>query len=115
MLDLLRNLFGQANDYLAGKPTEGRSPKWPAKRASHLIEDPRCNVCGTTQNLNVHHKKPYHLYPALELVDSNLITLCEENGCHFLYGHGRDWKAYNPHVDTDVVIGRDMISGRVYK
>ena len=77
-----------------------RSSRWPAKRADILLAHPFCAVCGNKSNLNVHHIKPYHLFPELELADSNLIVLCEGPvvNCHFLFGHLRNWKAYNPEV-----------------
>jgi 5-methylcytosine-specific restriction endonuclease McrA len=55
-------------------------------------------------NLNVHHKKPFHLFPQLELEPTNLITLCMESGkdCHIKLGHGDNFKAYNPNVEEDV-------------
>lgn len=48
--------------------------------------------------------KPFHLFPELELDDSNLITLCEKSGhdCHFIFGHFHDWTLYNPNVIADV-------------
>lgn len=39
-----------------------------------------CQKCGSTENLEVHHKKPYAKYPKLRTVVSNGITLCKE--CH---------------------------------
>lgn len=88
-------------------------PEWGAPRSSHwysvrqqFVEDhPRCEACGTTGNLNVHHVKPFHEHPELELEPSNLITLCREH--HFRVGHDPDgpwkpkrpnWKASNPLV-----------------
>ena len=93
---------------------ESRSPEWPEVREAHLKEQPCCQACGATSRLNVHHKRPFHLHPELELVDSNLITLCEGAvvNCHLLYGHLRDWAAYNPDVEHDAEQWREKIKDR---
>ncbi len=82
-----------------------RSPEWPAVAHAHLAKEPACMVCGHRgQGLQVHHIKPFHLYPELELDPNNLITLCEIRGRdhHLLIGHLDDWESYNPQVRVDV-------------
>jgi len=82
-----------------------RSPQWPAVAHAHLAREPGCMVCGHQgRGLQVHHIKPFHLYPELELDPSNLITLCEIRGRdhHLLIGHLDDWESYNPQVRADV-------------
>ena len=56
--------------------------------------------------MNVHHKKPFHLFPELELESTNLITLCMDGDkdCHIKLGHGGSFKAYNPNVEEDVKV-----------
>lgn len=84
---------------------ESRSPEWPAVAHAHLAKEPACRVCGHQgQGLQVHHIKPFHLFPELELDPNNLITLCELRGRdhHLLIGHLDDWESYNPQVRTDV-------------
>lgn len=83
-----------------GKPNKGRSPKWPAARKAYLLTHPTCEACGGTDMLEVHHRKPFHLYPALELDPANFITLCEHpaRNCHFAVGHCLNWKDWNPFV-----------------
>jgi 5-methylcytosine-specific restriction protein A len=80
-----------------------RSPHWPACRKAHLAAHPTCAACGGTTHLQVHHKKPFHLHPELELDPANLITLCESPGVdhHLHVGHLGDWKGFNPNVDRD--------------
>ena len=80
-----------------------RSPHWPAVRAAHLKLHPTCEVCGTTENLEVHHKQPFHLFPALELDPANLMTLCQSqsHNDHLLFGHCLSWSAYNPYAVED--------------
>jgi 5-methylcytosine-specific restriction endonuclease McrA len=80
-----------------------RSPLWPAARAAWLKDHDTCRGCGTKDNLEVHHKKPFHVYPELELDPTNFITLCERPGhtCHFRIGHAYDWTKYNSEVEVD--------------
>jgi len=80
-----------------------RSPKWPGVQKLHLKFHPVCESCGSTNNLNVHHKKPFHLFPEHELDLNNLITLCMDplKECHIKIGHGDNFKDYNPEVETD--------------
>jgi len=81
---------------------EGRSPHWPALRRKFLLRHPTCAACGADKGLEVHHVHPFHLYPAEELSVANLITLCE--GCeedHFVLGHDRNWRLWNPSVRRD--------------
>jgi hypothetical protein len=78
-----------------------RSPKWPHVEKLHLKLEPACACCGSTKKLNVHHKKPFHLFPELELDLNNLITLCMDKECHVKVGHGGNFKDYNPDVSTD--------------
>jgi hypothetical protein len=82
-----------------------RSPEWPAVAHPHLLKEPACRACGHRgQGLQVHHIKPFHLHPDLELDPNNLITLCELKGRdhHLLLGHLDDWESYNPNVRQDV-------------
>lgn len=92
---------------LLGSP---RSGAWPRVRAEHLERVPACEACGTRKALQVHHVKPFHEYPELELEPSNLMTLCP--WCHLHHGHDRDgfwgkqyepnWSTVNPNVRRDV-------------
>ena len=77
-----------------------RSPSWPRLEKKFLLNNSKCAFCGSTTNLNVHHKKPFHLYPELELDESNLITLCmSKNECHLKIGHGNNFRLYLPEID----------------
>jgi hypothetical protein len=72
-----------------------RSSQWRKVEKDFLEKNPCCAVCGLKEKLNVHHIKPFHLYPELELDVNNLITLCMgKKECHLLIGHGADFKAY---------------------
>jgi 5-methylcytosine-specific restriction endonuclease McrA len=40
----------------------------------------KCEHCGTKENLTIHHKKEFALFPKLRFEVSNCIYLCEN--CH---------------------------------
>lgn len=83
----------------------GRSSGWSKARRNHLKKYPCCNVCGSMKNVSVHHKKPFHMHPELELDPDNLITLCyNATKCHFTFGHLGYWKSYNPDIQKDSII-----------
>ncbi len=81
-----------------------RSPRWEEVRKKFVASNPECMACGTTTDLNVHHVLPYHIWPALELMPSNLITLCRQH--HFVMGHFSDWDKYNPAVRNNAAAFR---------
>lgn len=84
-----------------------RSSEWVQVRSEFVRKHPRCEACGSTANLNVHHVVPFHERPDLELDEGNLITLCREH--HFRIGHDPDgkgpmkpsWLLSNPNVRSD--------------
>jgi hypothetical protein len=81
-----------------------RSPQWSRVAREHLLREPRCMACGYRgKKLQVHHIKPFHLHPHLELDPQNLITLCEARGRehHLLLGHLDAWESYNENVRAD--------------
>lgn len=84
-----------------GRPK--RSAKWPGVRKEHLRLFPCCAACGGRDDLEVHHKEPYHLKPELELAKGNLLTLCESGpygNCHLIIGHNGSWKDWNANAET---------------
>lgn len=113
---MIKDMIIHALEVHAGKVPAGskRSDKWPQVRAAHLKVEPVCQCCGEKDNLQVHHKQPFHLQPALELDPSNLITLCEHpsRNCHILFGHLRNFKSYNPTCSEDVKIWRGKVLNR---
>ena len=79
-----------------------RSSQWPTVREHFVKSNPTCAACGQTDHLQVHHIKPFHMDPSLELSVSNLITLCEdEYSCHLKIGHLGSFKKENPNVRQD--------------
>ena len=99
-----------------GKIDNNRSPHWPQARSKHLASNPACAACGSTRNVEVHHKEPFHLHPEKELDPDNFITLCEsdKNGvnCHLLFGHLGSYQSYNPEVVADAATWRSKMAGR---
>jgi predicted TIM-barrel fold metal-dependent hydrolase len=90
-----------------------RSSKWDGVRKEHLKNHPICEICEGKARLNVHHIKPFHLHPELELEPTNLITLCESNShginCHLLVGHLGNFKNINPTSVEDSKIWKDKL------
>lgn len=111
-------LLTHISDTLKGKTTLGktRSNRWPIVRAVHLVAHPTCEVCGGKGNLEVHHIRPFHLHPELELDPTNLITLCEAKkdgiNCHLFFGHLGNFKSYNVTVLADTPIWHAKIQSR---
>lgn len=100
-------MIGKIKDVLQGKaPLRAkRSSHWTTTRKLHLQNNPTCAACGDTSKLEVHHIKPFHEYPELELEPSNLISLCESRSygiiCHLLIGHNGNYRHINPYVVED--------------
>ena len=90
---------------------ENRSPLWRKCRNNHLKKHPKCELCGGTDVLRVHHIQPFHIAPDLELEPDNLITLCERKkygiNCHFWYGHLGNWRLVNETCVEDVAKWHD--------
>ena len=92
-----------------------RSSKWPKLEKTHLQKQPLCQLCGGNKKLSVHHIKPFHLHPELELESDNLITLCEGKkfvNCHLFFGHLGNYKSYNINVIEDVKNWNQKIKNR---
>ena len=93
-----------------------RSNKWPTVRKNYLKDHSTCEVCGGNKKLEVHHIRPFHLHPDLELNPSNFITLCENMNdgisCHLLIGHLGNFKSVNNDVVRDSLIWAKKIKNR---
>ena len=87
-----------------------RSPKWPALRDAWLKLFPRCAVCGTDKGVVPHHCVPVHVASSLELVETNLITLCPVH--HLWIGHLGDWASWNKDVEDDAKTWAQKIKTR---
>ena len=89
-----------------------RSSQWRRVRADHVKEYYICACCGGTKKLEVHHIKPVHLFPELELEPMNLITLCSRMKCHFIFGHLYNWESYNITIEEDLKVWKTKIIER---
>ena len=49
------------------------------------LDDSKCQICESTENIHVHHIIPQKLEPFFALDPINGICLCKE--CHYKYGH----------------------------
>ena len=89
-----------------------RSPKWPALRRKWLKKFSACAYCLGEVSLEVHHVLPFHLFPARELDETNLMTLCEAKGknCHLNIGHLGSWAKYNKKVQSECLAHRREIT-----
>jgi len=100
-------LLTRIKDRLSGRVPAGmkRSDEWPIVRKEYLEKHPSCAVCGSLKKVEVHHKIPFHIDPALELNPRNFISLCRSKrmgfNCHFTWGHLNDWKDFNVDVVKD--------------
>lgn len=112
MIGFLRRLAYRTTYGAFHPEAMARSPRWPAVRDAHLKHYPGCAVCGERKNVTVHHVKPFHLFPDLELDATNLLTLCETRWHHLLFGHLLNWSAWNPDVRIDAVTWREKIARR---
>jgi 5-methylcytosine-specific restriction endonuclease McrA len=91
---------------------QGRSGKWPRVRKLFLRDHPTCEVCDGRKKLEVHHVRPFHRAPKLELDPRNLITLCECLQCHILFGHLGNYRSINWKVRSDVKAMAEKIRNR---
>lgn len=100
-------ILKNVKDVVQGKAPLGcvRSSKWATVRKRHIEKNPTCAVCGGKDKTEVHHIKPFHKHPELELEPTNLITLCESKShgvvCHLFVGHLGNYKNSNPEVIED--------------
>lgn len=116
MWDFIKRVLGIPTEPLPiGHPLNpvGRSSKWDSTRKKHLKQFPVCCVSGLKTDLEVHHVRPYHLYPELELDPANLRTISRPY--HFLFGHFCNWQMWNPDFDKMVAeIRAAMIAAERY-
>ena len=83
-----------------------RHPLWQSCR-DNFVKNKKCSVCCSDKDLEVHHKKPVHEYPELELEEKNLVVLCSR--CHFFIGHLYNYATYNDDVDNAILYFRLLI------
>jgi len=86
-----------------------RAPGWSKARKNYLKLHPKCELCGGTKGLEVHHVIPFKESPDLELDPNNFQTLCRPKRCHIFFGHLGSWRKFNPTVKEDVIAWRAKI------
>lgn len=103
VLARLTHILRRTNSEMREKSKEKtRSPLWSRARDEYVKEHPECAACSSKNHLQVHHIKPFHIHPELELDPTNFIVLCMDiDDCHLNIGHGDSFKAYNPNVRED--------------
>lgn len=99
-LEGIKGLFGRSRTFGAA-----RSSHWRGVRQKHIKNNPVCAISGKKMFLHVHHLRPFHLYPELELEPSNLVTLTRWH--HLWFGHFGSWKSYNENLLKDIERVRD--------
>jgi hypothetical protein len=90
----------------------GRDPSWDAVRDAYLAEHKRCEACGWTLDLQVHHVMEPGEDPVLWVVGENMVALCmgpEE--CHLRIGHGGSFNCRNPMAAEHAAILRGAGDG----
>lgn len=91
-----------------------RSPEWAKVRKAFVKAHPVCEICGTSKDLQVHHVKPFHVDPSLELDPNNLVTVCTSKywgfNCHLKVAHGGNFQWENPWVREDIAKMRAIAS-----
>ena len=86
---------------------KARSSRWPKFEKEWLVDHGTCSACGGTEKLAVHHVRPFHLFPELELAKGNVVTLCMgPQECHLKIGHGFSFRRWNDQVEQDAAILR---------
>lgn len=94
-----------------------RSPHWRKFRAEQIqLRGGRCELCGSTEVLELHHIEKFSTNPSRELDPSNVCILCEsgKNGvvCHRFFGHYGDYRKINSDVLDDIKIWKEKLKGR---
>ena len=89
--------------YLNLTAKDGASLNWSWQKCKRLFykKVPKvCACCGSKKKVELHHKKPRHLFPELALEHTNLIALCGGGkGCHFHIGHLNSYFTYNENIE----------------
>jgi 5-methylcytosine-specific restriction enzyme A len=103
--DILRDALGVDRGLVA--PDVRRDPRWAKESREWLAEHAECELCGhdAIEDLEVHHERPYHLFPELEMDRQYWHALCRRpHDCHRLWGHLSDFSLYNPILRESIVI-----------
>lgn len=105
-------------DGFVGANSHPRSGRWNKVRDDYFADHPHCAFrgCKCDGPFAVHHIKPYHLYPELELDPNNLITVCAggpHSPNHHLYvAHDGNYSTYNPDAVQQLADGVYPVRGK---
>lgn len=103
----------QSRDYESIAPmfSKPRDKRWAKESKQYLADNPHCVVCGTSDYCVVHHLKPFHLFPELEMCPMYWRTVCEtpSHNDHFAVGHLFNWTNYNESFDDLSKRFRDLL------
>lgn len=95
-----------------------RHKDWRKVRAEHLEMYPWCVITGVAEELEVHHVVPVHVDPSRELDRTNLRTVSSYGpgniDYHYLCGHPRGWRSWNPNFDACAAVLREMFDRARY-
>ena len=83
-----------------------RHKDWDRESRAWALSHP-CAVTGSTEGIEVHHIRPFHLFPELEMDPANWISLIRP--WHLYLGHVGNWSNWNPNVREDAERFRRMI------
>ena len=116
MFERIRIIFWFLEDVLQGKTTllggKLRSSGWYQFRKIHIKKE--CCYCGRKgtflKPLQLHHLRPFHLFPEDELNPDNVETFCNE--CHLREAHLMSYKSFNINVKEKAKIMREEIKNR---
>lgn len=100
-----------------------RSPQWESVRGAWIKQHPKCAVCGTDKDIQIHHVIAFHTDQSKELDEKNLISLCEGSNkdCHRLFGHLGSFLSINENVRKDAeewnkrILQRPKWNGKICK
>lgn len=88
-------------------PNVGETSSWG------IVVSP-CAWCGATNNIEVHHIYPQHIWPERAHDTNNMVCLCRTDGkgCHFYIGHhGVRWDYVFTNVINAIKEGKSASGG----
>ena len=86
-----------------------------ADDSTQRLKQPQCKFhLPKIHKIHMLDLKPFHLFPELELEESNLIPLCEGRtvNCHLAVGHLFSYRSHNPNVEEDAEVMRAKVKAR---
>lgn len=109
---MIGRIVDHVADNFTGKTTwkKRRHKNWRRFRKEYVKKNPKCIVCGSKKNLEVHHILKFSDYPQFELKNDNLATLCRRD--HLIFGHLDSYHSANPDVIYDAWVFNKKIKER---